>query len=44
MCSSDLQTQPTEREPVQEGQNQETVPGTAQAQIRIVIRRPGGEQ
>jgi Tfp pilus assembly protein PilF/TolB-like protein len=38
------QTQPTTREPVQEGQNQETVPGTAQAQIRIVIRRPGGEQ
>lgn len=38
------QTQPTEREPVQEGQNQETVPGTAQAQSRIVIRRPGGEQ
>lgn len=38
------QMQPTTREPVQEGQNQETVPGTAQAQIRIVIRRPGGEQ
>lgn len=38
------QTQPTTREPVQEGQNQETVPGTTQAQIRIVIRRPGGDQ
>lgn len=38
------QTQPTTRDPVQEGQNQETIPGSAEAQIRIVIRRPGGEQ
>ena len=30
------------RDPVQESQSQETVPGTAQAQIRIVIERPGG--
>jgi hypothetical protein len=32
------------RDPVQESQGQETVPGTAQAQIRIVIERPGGEE
>lgn len=38
------QTQPANRDPVQEVQNTETVPATAQAQIRIVIRRPGGEQ
>ena len=38
------QSQPTTRDPVQELQGQESVPGTAQAQIRIVIRRPGGEQ
>jgi len=38
------QTNDTSRDPVQEGQNQENVPGTAEAQIRIVIRRPGGEQ
>ncbi|HUF76490.1 MAG TPA: tetratricopeptide repeat protein [Longimicrobiales bacterium] len=31
------------RDPVQEAQGQETVSGTAQAQIRIVIQRPGGE-
>ena len=37
-------TQDTNRDPVQEAQNQETVPGTAEAQIRIVIRRPGGDQ
>ncbi len=38
------QVQDTNRDPVQEAQNQETVPGTAEAQIRIVIRRPGGAQ
>lgn len=38
------QSQPTTREPLQELQGQESVPGTAQAQIRIVIRRPGGLQ
>jgi len=38
------EAQPANRDPVQEVQGQETVPGTAQAQIRIVIRRPGGEQ
>lgn len=32
-----------EREPVQESQGQEGVTSTATAQIRIVIRRPGGE-
>jgi len=37
------QTQDTNREPVQEAQNQETVPGANVAQIRIVIRRPGGD-
>ncbi|MDA0327910.1 MAG: hypothetical protein O2958_02690 [Gemmatimonadetes bacterium] len=37
------QTQDTNRDPAQEAQNQESVPGTAQAQIRIVIVRPGGE-
>jgi Tfp pilus assembly protein PilF/TolB-like protein len=38
------QAQPTTREPIQEGQGQESVPGTAQAQIRIIILRPGGEE
>ena len=38
------QTQPTTREPVQEGQGQETIPGTAEALIRIIIQRPGGDQ
>lgn len=38
------QAEATVREPVQEATGQETVPGTAQAQIRIVIRRPGGDQ
>jgi hypothetical protein len=33
----------TTRDPVQESQGQETVAGTAEAQIRIVIQRPGGE-
>ncbi len=33
----------TNRDPVQESQGQETVPGTAQAQIRIIIQRPGGQ-
>ena len=33
----------TTRDPVQESQGQETVPGTAQAQIRIVIQRPGSQ-
>jgi tetratricopeptide (TPR) repeat protein len=37
-------TQDTNRDPVQEAQDQETVPGTAEAQIRIVIRRPGDDQ
>jgi TolB-like protein len=32
-----------QRDPVQESQGQETVTSTATAQIRIVIRRPGGE-
>jgi tetratricopeptide (TPR) repeat protein len=32
----------TTRDPVQESQGQETVSSTAQAQIRIVIERPGG--
>jgi tetratricopeptide (TPR) repeat protein len=34
----------TTRDPVQESQGQETVAGTAEAQIRIVIQRPGGEE
>ncbi|HUP53223.1 MAG TPA: CsgG/HfaB family protein [Longimicrobiales bacterium] len=34
----------TTRDPVQESQGQETVSGTADAQIRIVIQRPGGEE
>jgi tetratricopeptide (TPR) repeat protein len=37
------QTQDTNRDPVQESQGQETVPGTAEAQIVIVIQRPGGQ-
>ncbi len=32
------------RDPVQESQGQETIPGTGEAQIRIVIQRPGGEE
>lgn len=35
------QTQDTSRDPVQESQDQETVSGTAEAQIQIVIQRPG---
>lgn len=35
------QTQDATRDPVQEGQNTETVTNTTAAQIRIVIRRPG---
>jgi len=35
------QTQDTNRDPVQESQDQETVPGTADATIEIVIQRPG---
>ena len=38
------QTQPSNRDPVQEGSGMEGAPGPAQAQIRIVIRRPGGGQ
>ena len=38
------QTQPADRDPVQEVAGSETVQGAAQAQIRIVIQRPGGEQ
>lgn len=38
------QSQPTSRDPAQEALGQETVPGTAQALIRIIIRRPGGDQ
>jgi hypothetical protein len=34
----------TTRDPVQESQGQETVPSTAQAQIRIVIQRPGSDE
>ena len=34
----------TTRDPVQESHGQETVSGTAEAQIRIVIQRPGGEE
>ena len=41
---SEQQTQQTseQRDPVQESQNQENVASTAKAQIRIVIKRPGG--
>jgi tetratricopeptide (TPR) repeat protein len=35
------QTQDTNRDPVQESQGQETVPGTTGAEIQIVIQRPG---
>jgi len=38
------QTQPATREPVQETQGQERLTGTAEAQIRIIIQRPGGDQ
>lgn len=38
------QTQATSRDPAQEAQGQETVSGTGDALIRIIIRRPGGEQ
>ena len=38
------QTQPTSRDPVQEAVGQETISGTAEALIRIIIQRPGGEQ
>lgn len=38
------QTQPGTRDPIPEGSLGETVGGTTQATIRIVIRRPGGEQ
>lgn len=38
------QTEPTTRDPIQEVRDQEGVTGSAQAQIRIVIQRPGGEQ
>jgi hypothetical protein len=34
----------TTRDPVQEAQGQETVTGTTDAQIRIVIQRPEGEE
>lgn len=42
--SSDSQAQTTtdQRDPVQESQGQESVASTAAAQIRIVIKRPGG--
>jgi hypothetical protein len=33
----------TTRDPVQESQGQETVSATTEAQIRIVIQRPGSE-
>ena len=32
----------TQRDPVQEARGQEIVPGSAEAQIRLVIQRPGG--
>ena len=38
------QTQPSEREPTQEALGQETVPGTSEALIRIIIQRPGGDE
>ncbi len=38
------QTQVTGRDPAQEALGQENIPGTAQALIRIIIRRPGGDQ
>jgi hypothetical protein len=38
------QTQPANRDPVQEVSGSETVGGVTEAQIRIVIQRPGGEQ
>jgi tetratricopeptide (TPR) repeat protein len=51
LSSSDLvenptteQTQPSNRDPVQEVSGSESVDGTLDAQIRIVIQRPGGEQ
>lgn len=37
-------TQDTNRDPVQEAESQETVGGTAETQIRIVIQNPGGEE
>jgi TolB-like protein len=39
-----LQSQDTNRDPTQEARDQETVPGTTDARIRIVIRRPGTDQ
>jgi hypothetical protein len=51
LSSSDLvenptseQSQPSSRDPVQEVAGSESVQGAAEAQIRIVIQRPGGEQ
>ncbi|MDH3271585.1 MAG: hypothetical protein OEN56_09650 [Gemmatimonadota bacterium] len=38
------QSQPTSRDPTQESSGLETIPGTAEALIRIIIRRPGGAQ
>lgn len=38
------QTQPTSRDPAQEASGQETIPGTSEALIRIIIQRPGGQQ
>lgn len=37
------QTQDTNRDPVQESQDQETVPGTVDTEIQIVIQRPGAQ-
>jgi tetratricopeptide (TPR) repeat protein len=39
-----VEAQPADRKPVQEVQGRDTVTGTTAAQIRIVIRRPGGEE
>ena len=38
------QTQPTERDPTQEASGQESISGTSEALIRIIIQRPGGDE
>lgn len=38
------QSQPTDRDPIQEALGQESISSTTEALIRIIIQRPGGEE
>ncbi len=38
------QSQPTDRDPIQEALGQESIASTTDALIRIIIQRPGGEE